>query len=171
MKAARTSGKAGKNKAEDRQPPQPPKRAFAPRTLSTLLPGVTKEAFRKRSPATVTLFLDWSNIVGESLARRTEPRKLGAGTLTIACHGPVAMEIQHMQAALINRINMWCGQKIVERLRLTQDFQPTTPKPRAVARQSAPLTPPDLPDFPEGPLRDALEALGTRLAERRNRRS
>ena len=132
-----------------------------------MIPTLTREAFRKRSPASVTLFIDWMQIVGESLGTRTEPRKLSAGTLTIACRGPVAMEIQHMQTALIDRINTWCGQRIVERLKMTQDFQPSSQTSgRPARRQTGHVPPVVIDDMPEGPLRDALEALGTRLAER-----
>ncbi|NHN88665.1 DUF721 domain-containing protein [Acetobacter sp. LMG 1627] len=134
-----------------------------------LIPGITREAFRKRSPAHVTLFIDWMQIVGQALADRTEPRKLSAGTLTIACRGPVAMEIQHMQTALVDRINTWCGHRIVDRLKLVQDFQPTSPHLATGAKKQPRVSVPPVvvADLPEGPLREALEALGTRLAERK----
>lgn len=161
MKPARPARKSETGTAE------PPRRSFKPRDLGSMIPTLTREAFRRRSPASVTLFIDWMQIVGESLGTRTEPRKLSAGTLTIACRGPVAMEIQHMQTALIDRINTWCGQRIVERLKMTQDFQPANQTSGRPARRTPPnVQPVIVDDMPEGPLRDALEALGTRLAER-----
>lgn len=160
MKATKKTGKSKTAEA------QPPKRAFTARSLSALLPAVTRPAFRKRSPATVTLFLDWHSIVGPSYASRTEPKKLTAGTLTIACRGPVAMELQHMQASLIERINTWCGPQTVERLRLTQDFQPSAQSSRTARPKPSPVSSVSLPEMPEGPLRDALEALGSRINER-----
>ncbi|NHN84197.1 DUF721 domain-containing protein [Acetobacter musti] len=164
MKAAKTTGKG--NTAET----QPPRRAFTARSLSALLPAVTRPAFRKRSPVAVTLFLDWHNVVGPNWALRTEPKKLSAGTLTIACLGPAAMELQHMQTSLIERINTWCGPGTVERLRLTQDFQPPARSSRAPRSKLASAPPVTLPDMPEGPLRTALEALGSRISERNRRR-
>lgn len=167
MKPIRPTGKSAAS-----EPRPAPKRAFKPRDLSSLMPGITREAFRKRSPASVTLFIEWREIIGPNLADRTEPRKLSAGTLTVSCNGPVAMEIQHMQGALISRINTWCGHTIVERLKLTQDFQAGgQKKPLQQGRPTAPdIVPVRVPDLPEGPLRQALEALGTRLAERSTRR-
>ena len=164
MKPARPTGK-GRNG----EMPTPPKRTFTPRELGTFIPGIAREAFKKRSPANVTLFLDWPKIVGTHLANRTEPRKLSLGTLTIACSGPVAMEIQHTQTALIDRINTWCGHKMVERLKLVQDttLRPATAPRRLTTGQSAAISSVKVPDMPEGPLRDALEALGTRVAERK----
>ncbi|GBR06629.1 DciA family protein [Acetobacter oeni] len=164
MKATKKVGKGDAVKTE------PPKRAFTARSLSALLPAVTRPAFRKRSPATVTLFLEWGSIVGPAYASRTLPKKLTAGMLTIACRGPVAMELQHMQAGLIDRINTWCGPNTVVRLRLTQDFQAPADSGRTKRVKPAAVAPVSLPDMPEGPLRSALEALGSRISERGGRR-
>lgn len=72
-----------------------------------------------------------------------------------------------MQESVIERINTWCGQRIVERLKITQDLQPAARS--APRRPKVAVTPTELPDMPEGPLRTALEALGTRLRERGRR--
>lgn len=146
----------------------PSRRAWAGRDLGALLPGVTKPAFRKRSPATVTLFLDWKKIVGPSYATRTQPKKLSAGILTVACQGPAAMELQHMQSGMIDRINRWCGPGTVFRLKITQDFQPVKATTSPRRKPVTPIEPVSLPDLPEGPLRDALEALGNRISERKH---
>ena len=62
---------------------------------------VTRPAFRRRSPAAAQIMADWEIIVGPALAAMTVPRRVVRGTLTIACAGPIAIELQHMAAELI----------------------------------------------------------------------
>ena len=102
------------------------RRRFVALPLAQLVPGLTRQAFRKRSPAGANLMADWASVVGPQLAACTEPRKLSRGQLTLACSGPVAMELQYVTAALIERINTHAGEKLVERLRFTQHASVTT---------------------------------------------
>lgn len=158
------SGKTTGRKAE--APPAPPRRAMTARSLAALLPNVTAPAFKKRSPAGVQLFTDWADIVGPAHAAVTTPRKLSTGTLTIACAGPVAMELQHLSDALISRINTWCGQALVARLRFVQD--PAAGQRMAARRTPKPTTRPcHLPDMEDGPLRAALESLGAHIEQKK----
>ncbi len=141
---------------------------YGPRTLSSLLPAITRPALRQRNAASAQLIADWEAVVGPDLAALTLPRRLSAGTLTLACAGPVALELQHQSQVLIGRINTHFGRLLVDRLRFVQDDgalakrTPTPPRPAA----SEPVT---IPDMPEGPLRDALAALGGRIASRDRR--
>lgn len=132
----------------------------APLPVGVLVPQLTRPAFRKRSPAGAQVMADWPQIVGPALAAVTSPLRLTAGTLTLACAAPVAMELQHMAPELISRINGHLGRGTVERLRFVQAVGPR-PAPPAPA-PTAPL--PDriqgrLASLPEGELRDALEKL------------
>ena len=99
---------------------------------------------------------DWVSIVWPLLAAQTEPRKLSRGQLTIACAGPVAMELQHAAAALIERINTHAGTGLVERLRFVQDYvAPRAPSlPRRGTSEPVPLS-----ELPPGELNDALAGL------------
>ena len=54
-------------------------------------------------------------------AEVTVPRRLSHGTLTIGCAGPVAMELQHLSAELIGRINQYLGAQTVQQLALRAD--------------------------------------------------
>ena len=129
---------------------------WGPRPVGTLVPGLTRPAFRKRSPAGAQLMADWDSIVGPSMGATTTPRRLIGGTLTLACSGPVAMELQHMSGPLMARINGHLGRIAVERLRFLQD-----PAPQPAAAAPAPdVAPPALPGVPAGPLHDALASLG-----------
>nr|WP_298798671.1 DciA family protein [uncultured Acetobacter sp.] len=147
-------------------PPAPPRRAMTARSLAALLPNVTAPAFKKRSPAGAQLFTDWIDIVGPAHAAVTTPRKLSAGTLSIACAGPVAMELQHLSDTLIARINTWCGQPLVARLRFVQD--PTAAQ-RFTARRTlkAATKPCHLPEMEDSPLREALESLGAHILHKK----
>ena len=131
------------------------RRAYAARGLSELVPGLTRAAYRKRSPAGALLLSDWDGIVGPRLARETEPRRLSGTTLTLACSGPVALELQHVCGALIERINAHAGRVVVERLRFVQAVVSGPAAP--VRRRLAPAERVD--GVQDGPLNDALARL------------
>jgi hypothetical protein len=137
----------------------------APLPLGSLIPAVTRPAFRKRSPAGAALLADWPQVVGPALAAVTSPLRLAAGTLTIACTGPVAMELQHLAPELIARINGHAGRVAVERLRFVQQAAGGAvrgPGPRPAPRDAALPQPvaARLEALPPGELREALEKLG-----------
>ena len=136
---------------------------WGPRSIGALLPAVTRTAFRKRAPAAASLMADWAAIVGPALAATTFPRRLSAGTLTLGCAGPVALELQHLAGPLIERINMHLGQALVLRLRFVQEVVPRSGTGAVVRRQRVPLDPVAIDGLPEGGLRDALAALGAEI--------
>ena len=141
---------------------------YGPRTLASLLPAITRPALRHRNAASAQITADWEAIVGPSLAAATLPRRLSAGTLTLACAGPVALELQHQSQQLIGRINSHFGRLLVDRLRFVQDAGPA-PDAAAPTATRAPPHAVAIPGLPEGPLRDALAALGGRIAQRTGR--
>jgi len=147
----------------DNAPQDAPRHPYGPRTLAALVPALVRPAFKRRGPATVQVLADWEVIAGPAIAAVTTPRKLFAGTLVIACSGPIALELQHLAPALIGRINAHLGQVAVTRLRFTQD---TPPPPPELPRRRAPATEAArraVAGLPEGSLRDALEALGRQV--------
>jgi hypothetical protein len=136
---------------------------YGPRPIGALVPGLTRAAFRRRAPATAQVLADWGGIVGPALAAVTAPRRLSAGTLTIACAGPVALELQHLAGELQARINTHLGAATVQRLRFVQDLPaalrgPDNPAPRDPAEPA--VVEARLAGLPDGPLRAALAALG-----------
>lgn len=98
----------------------PTRSPYGPRPLGALIPALTKPVFRKRSPAGAQLMADWAGVVGPALSGVTTPLRFAAGTLTIGCAGPVAMELTHLAPQLIGRINAHLGKPMVERLRFVQ---------------------------------------------------
>jgi hypothetical protein len=137
---------------------------YGPRSIGALLAPVLRPTWRKRAPATAQIIADWHSIVGPAIARDTTPRRLSNGTLLISCNGPVAMELQHLSDALVARINTHVGHQVVQRLRFLQDAtetdRPTAPPPRPPNPKALQAVEKAVSDLPEGPLRDALAALG-----------
>jgi len=136
---------------------------YGPRPLGALVPRLTRPAFRRRAPATAQVLADWSAIVGPAIAAVTTPRRLSAGTLTIACAGPIAMELQYLATELMGRINTHLGKPVVASLRFVQTATPPDPAPPP----APPAAPADLAaaeaavaSVPKGELHDALAALG-----------
>lgn len=176
MKKEANGGKAVTPKSRStRRTPQkpeaaPPPRARNLRSLAALLPAVTAPAFRRRSPTGAMLMNQWPDVVGPAHAALTSPRRLSAGTLTIACAGPVAMELQHLGDTLIARINTWCGEPLVNRLRFVQDPAAgirSRPQRRKPQKSAITCT---LPELEEGPLRQALETLGADILKSQNKK-
>src|SRR5580658_6334763 len=82
-----------------------------------------------------TLKARWREIVGETLARHTEPAKLsrprtGGAVLELKVEGPAAALIQHQAPDILARVNLFLGAGAVERLRVVQG-----PVRRAAAEQ------------------------------------
>jgi hypothetical protein len=119
-------------------------------------------AFSRTAPGTAQLMEAWTGIVGPALGDVTVPRSLAQGTLTIACSGPVAMELQHLSNELMARINQYLGSQPVRRLRFVQTLGARPPvrsglRPNQAAEIAASEA---VADLPEGPLRAALALLG-----------
>ncbi|GLP92467.1 DUF721 domain-containing protein [Gluconobacter roseus] len=137
--------------------------------IGTFVQGLTQPVFKKKPPVLARLMMDWVDFVGPRLAKQTEPRRLSAGTLTLACSGPIAMELQHLAPQIIERINVACGLRgeyEIERLKIVQDLvafeRPTPKRPKPVQIE--------VPDIEDEELRLALENLGGHLGARRKRR-
>ena len=155
---------AAKPDAVQRARPETAQRyIYGPRPIGALVPAIARPAFRKRSPAAAQVMADWASIVGPKLAAVTTPRRLSAGRLTIACVGPMAMELQHQATELISRINTHLGSAVVERLGFVQAVDAPGPagvavRPRLSAADERRATE-AVQAVPSGELRDALAAL------------
>lgn len=136
---------------------------YGPRPLAALVPRLTRPMFRAMSPAAAQVMADWGAIVGPMLASVSAPRRLGSGTLTIACAGPVAMELQHYATELIARINAHLGSTTVRTLRFVQTTlaaPPSAPRPKPLPPGVAAAAEIAVAALPDGALREALAALG-----------
>jgi hypothetical protein len=136
---------------------------YGPRPLGALVPRIARPAFRAKGAGTGQVIADWDTIVGPMLAAVSAPRRLAAGTLTIACAGPVAMELQHYATELISRINTHLGTATVGSLRFVQTTSlvpQATPPPPPAPPWVAAAAETAVAAVPEGELRAALASLG-----------
>ena len=147
---------------KDKPPTEEARHPFGPRPIGAVMPSVTRPAFRKQSPTAAQLMADWPSIVGPALAESAQPRRFQAGTLTLGCAGPVALELQHLAGPLIERMNRHLGRDLVQRLRFVQQVTPPPPAPPPRRKRAAPVP---IDGLPDGPLRDALGALGAAVAD------
>jgi hypothetical protein len=103
---------------------------MSPRALAATLPKLTKAVLEKGGRDYAAIIAEWPAIVGaalaadslpEKLARRASAERVGAaGVLTLRVTGGAAMEFQHREPQLIERINSFLGHRAVERLKLIQ---------------------------------------------------
>lgn len=159
---------------------QPPRRRGGPaRAIATLTGRLTRPLFAKRGLADGTIVADWPRIAGEAIARNTlperirfQPGKRRGGTLYLKVSpGGFAVEIQHLEKQLIERVNTYFGYDAVARLHLTQE--PLPPSPSAAAPEP-PLEPAEeaeihnlVAGIEDDDLRERLEALGRGVRKRR----
>jgi hypothetical protein len=137
--------------------PVEPARHYAARGIGALLAPVVRPALRVRGPALASLLEDWEALVGPEIAARSQPVKLVAGSLTLACAGPDALELQHRAPALIARINQALGGSPVTRLKFVA-AAPEAAAPARLGRVS------DAPPTTDGSLEAALTRLRWHLA-------
>jgi len=138
-----------------------------PHELGALIPRLARPAFRRRSAAAAQVIADWPAIMGPELAAMAEPLKLSAGTLTLGCTGPAAMELSLLGPVVMDRVNAHLGRVAVSRLAFRQRAPsarpaPAAPPPARPAPLPAELTR-QLDSLPEGELRAALAKLSAGL--------
>jgi hypothetical protein len=110
------------------------------RRLPEVLGKVLDPVSRRRGLAQARVLTDWPSIVGEALAARCQPVKLTGGNrdqggiLHVHVAGTAALELQHSEPQLLERINSYFGYPAVARLRLVQ--APLT-RPRRVPTAAA----------------------------------
>ncbi len=156
-----------------RRPPPPLGRSLAP-MLKAL-----DERFGKGSAG---LAARWREIVGETLARHTEPVRVVKGRagqasiLEIRVAGPAAAIVQHQAPDILARVGMMLGDPSVTKLRIVQG--PVKPAPGAKQQvRKRPKGPLDaateaelakgLSEAPDGPLKAALLRLGREVLRER----
>jgi hypothetical protein len=140
---------------------------------------LTKPIFAKRGLADGAIVREWAAIVGAKLAAESAPEKIAyagdqgtEGTLHLRiANGGLAVELQHLEPLLIERINGYFGYCAVARVRLVQGPLPTPPTRRCGA--SRPLSGVEedalarcLAGIADATLRARLDALGRAIMGR-----
>lgn len=114
-----------------------------PRPLADLLHRTISERFAQQGFASTELVTRWADIAGADIAACSEPVKIqwprpagddepAPATLMLRVEGPMALEIQHMSAVILERVNRFFGWQAVGRIVLRQ-----APLRRAARRPAA----------------------------------
>ena len=152
-----------------------PSRSF-PRPLSELLGATLNDVMKAQGFASTEIISRWADIVGPEIAIQSEPLKISwpravgdeapePATLVLRVEGPAALEIQHLSAVILERVNRFFGWQAIGRIALRQAplrrrEQPLRQAPDlAMAARIAEA----LPEVKDEDLRQALARLGAAI--------
>jgi hypothetical protein len=106
------------------------------RAIGAMLPQIAGRALGRNGLGEAQLIQHWAAIVGERLALGTSPERLSFhrgdrrdGTLRLSVAPGLALEIQHDEPVILERINGFFGYRAVARLALEQTWVPRHPAP------------------------------------------
>jgi hypothetical protein len=152
-----------------------PSRSF-PRPLSELIGATLSDSLKSQGFASTEIIARWSEIAGPEIAAHSEPMKINwpravgedspePATLVLRVEGPAALEIQHLSAVILERVNRFFGWQAIGRIALRQaplrrreKPAPKTVDPEAQGRIAA-----SLPAIEDDDLRQALARLGASI--------
>ena len=166
-----------------------PSRSF-PRPLSELLGATLSDALKSQGFASAEILARWADIVGPEIAAHSEPMKITwpravrrrqpePATLVLRVEGPAALEIQHLSAVILERVNRFFGWQAIGRIALRQAplrRREPVPRPPPLDPEIAARIAESLPDRgrgsapgarPAGRVHQAKVTLSAVLAERR----
>lgn len=126
-----------------RHRPKPIKITFKP--LSKAVSGISRTSFVRRGLQEGTLLQDWAHIVGPQWSNKVHPLKIRfpsqgtdtpkrlEGTLYVQILSGAAVLFQHIEPAVIEKVNTHLGYKAISRLKMVQvsslSPRPFTPPP------------------------------------------
>ncbi|MBC6440940.1 MAG: DUF721 domain-containing protein [Rhodospirillales bacterium] len=151
--------RAGSRKTDER-------RRRYPIRAGLLLPEAAARAYRKHGFAEARLITDWAAIVGERLADVCVPEKLARDrALTVRVVPAFALELQHLEPRVLERIATFFGHPAVSRLKLRQgeilrDDSPRRREPRPLTEAEQAVLDAQLDTVDDTALRAVLERLG-----------
>jgi hypothetical protein len=153
-----------------------PSRGY-PRPLADLLSATLTDVLKSQGFASAEILSRWADIVGPEIAAVSEPLKInwprvtGAessepATLVLRVEGPSALEVQHLAAVILERVNRFFGWQAIGRIALrqaplTRREKPRPPQGPDPARLAAIAK--SLPEINDDALRDALAKLGAAI--------
>ena len=154
-------------------------RGRGPRALAAAVARITKPIFGKRGFAQGAILTDWATIVGPHLAGHTVPERIahtggrrGDGTLHLRVDtGALALELQHLEPLLVERVNGYFGYRAVARLKLVQGPVPERRQPPAAPSRRLDSDQEErlarhLAEVEDADLRARLDALGRAVMAR-----
>jgi len=118
------------------------KRYGGMRALAATLPRVASPVLGKRGFSEAQLIAQWPAVIGENLALHMAPERISFarggrrdGTLRVRVEPGFALEAQHREPQILERINAFFGYRAVARLALTQGPLPRGQIPRPALRK------------------------------------
>lgn len=149
------------------------------RAIGATLPRIAKPVLGKQGLGEAQLLNDWAAIIGEELAQHCWPVKLSFprgerrdGTLRLRAASALALEIQHREPVLLERINGYFGYHAVARIAIIQGppslpgrSPPKSPRPLEAAERLA--LDRHLDGIADVDLRAALARLGSAIIGKR----
>ncbi len=113
-----------------------------PKPIGAAITRVARKALPEKGPAIGRLKLQWTDIVGASIARVCEPEKIGAGNkgrvLTVKCIPAASTMIQHQSELIRQRVSVSLGGDVRE-IRIIQGPLTRNPLPKP-SRPKRPLS-------------------------------
>ena len=143
------------------------------KSLKSCVEPVIRPSLKQHGAATSKLLLEWENIVGKELASNCHPIKLSfardknlEGTLLVACEGPHALTLQHMQPVIIERIASYFGYRAVAKISIEQrPMQHRKPAPKPKAPKPVHVDTGCIDEVTDPDVREALSALANSFAK------
>jgi len=148
-----------------------------PRPLSELTAATLSDTLKSQGFASAEILAHWAEIAGPEIATYSEPIKINwprrkdedvaeTATLVLRVEGPAALEIQHLSAVILERVNRFFGWQAIGRIALRQaplrrrekPTPPTRPDPAVATRIAE-----SLPSVEDENLRQALGRLGAAI--------
>ena len=124
--------------------------------LASLIGKITAKSFESRGLVAAGIATEWPAIVGETIAAFSWPERLGRdGTLRVCVSGPVAVELQHLEPQILERIAAFYGYRAVTRI--TYVNRAPSPQP---ARDSGRRTPPKIDSESAARVESAVDSTG-----------
>jgi hypothetical protein len=152
-----------------------PSRSF-PRPLSELLSAPLSDVLKAPGFASTEIISRWHDIVGPEIAGHSEPLKINwprttgekapePATLVLRVEGPAALEIQHLSALILERVNRFFGWQAIGHIALRQAplRHRAQPAPREADPAMAARIAEALPGVENEELRQALGRLGAAI--------
>ncbi len=138
-------------------------------------PVLAKHGLGKEGVGAAQLVSEWPAIVGETLAKASWPIRLTfprgerrEGTLRLRVLPALALEIQHREPVLLERINGYFGYRAVARIAIVQGPPPLPDRPappvlRPLAPEERRTLDARLDEIADPDLRAALDRLGSAI--------
>jgi hypothetical protein len=148
-----------------------------PRPLSEFTGATLSDSLKAQGFASTELIARWATIAGPEIAAHSEPMKITwpraigeaapePATLMLRVEGPAALEIQHLSAVILERVNRFFGWQAIGRIALRQAplrrREPPAPPPPLDPEIAARIAA-SLPAIENDDLRQALARLGAAI--------